>query len=145
MFPILQSPHDVALIFRKCQLHTTWEFLLENGGSELTDRADNAQENTKQEGLLILYPRQAVQAHPHEVSKVAKSPPVQVSKTTVKPPKSLFSHSVLGTASHHLKSFRAPAASLAASAPAPSMAAPVLEPGRHCFLLQGGLWYSGQV
>ena len=34
MFPILQSPHDVALIFRTCQLHTDWEFLHENGGSE---------------------------------------------------------------------------------------------------------------
>ena len=34
MFPILQSPHDVALIFRTCQLHTTWEVLHEYGGSE---------------------------------------------------------------------------------------------------------------
>ena len=34
IFPILQSPHDVALIFRTCQLHTAWELLHENGGSE---------------------------------------------------------------------------------------------------------------
>ena len=34
MFPILQSPHDVALIFRTCQLHTAWELLHENGGNE---------------------------------------------------------------------------------------------------------------
>ena len=34
MFPILQSHCDVALIFRKCQLHTAWEFLHENDGSE---------------------------------------------------------------------------------------------------------------
>ena len=31
------------------------------------------------------------------------------------------------------------------SAPDLSVAAPVLEPGRHCFLLQGVLWYSIQV
>ena len=34
MFPILQSPHDVALIFQTCKLHTAWEFLHGNGGSE---------------------------------------------------------------------------------------------------------------
>ena len=34
VFPILQSPHDVALIFRTCQLHTALEFQHENGGSE---------------------------------------------------------------------------------------------------------------
>ena len=34
VFPILQSPHNVALIFRTCQLHTAWELLHENGGSE---------------------------------------------------------------------------------------------------------------
>ena len=34
MFSILQSPHDVALIFRTCQLHTALEFLHGNGGSE---------------------------------------------------------------------------------------------------------------
>ena len=34
VFPILQSPHNVALIFRTCQLHTAWEFLHSNGGSE---------------------------------------------------------------------------------------------------------------
>ena len=34
VFPILQSPHDVALIFRTCQLHTAWELLHENGGNE---------------------------------------------------------------------------------------------------------------
>ena len=33
-FSILQSPHDVALIFRTCQLHTAWELLYENGGNE---------------------------------------------------------------------------------------------------------------
>ena len=32
--PILQSPHDVALITRTCQLHTALELLHENGGSE---------------------------------------------------------------------------------------------------------------
>ena len=34
VFPILQSPPDVALIFRTCQLQTACEFLHENGGSE---------------------------------------------------------------------------------------------------------------
>ena len=34
VFPLLQSPHDVARIFRTCQLHTAWDFLHENGGSE---------------------------------------------------------------------------------------------------------------
>ena len=34
VFPILQSPHDVTLIFRICHLHTAWEFLHGNGGSE---------------------------------------------------------------------------------------------------------------
>ena len=34
VFPILQSPHDVAVIFRTCQLHTAWELLHESGGSE---------------------------------------------------------------------------------------------------------------
>ena len=34
VFPILQSPHDVALIFQTCQLPTDWEFLHGNGGSE---------------------------------------------------------------------------------------------------------------
>ena len=34
VFPIRQSPHDVALIFRICQLHKAREFLHENGGSE---------------------------------------------------------------------------------------------------------------
>ena len=34
VFPILQSPHDVALIFWTGQLHTAWEFLHGNGGSE---------------------------------------------------------------------------------------------------------------
>ena len=34
MFPILQSPPDMALNFRTCQLHTAWELLHENGGNE---------------------------------------------------------------------------------------------------------------
>ena len=34
VYPILQSPHGVTLIFRTCQLHTAWELLNENGGSE---------------------------------------------------------------------------------------------------------------
>ena len=34
VFPILHSPHDVALIFRTCQLYTAWELLHENGGNE---------------------------------------------------------------------------------------------------------------
>ena len=64
MFPILHSPHDVALIFWTCQLHNAWEFLHENGGSEqpaawhgqllhYTGRADNTQDNTKLEDLLM--------------------------------------------------------------------------------------------
>ena len=65
VFPILQSPHDVALFFRTCQLHTAGEFLHDNGGSErqqpgmgtallhCTGSADNTQDNTKQEDLLI--------------------------------------------------------------------------------------------
>ena len=60
VFPILQSPHDVALIFRTCPLHTAWEFPQENGGSELLaawhgcpDRADNTKNNNKHKYLLI--------------------------------------------------------------------------------------------
>ena len=34
VFPILQYPHDVPLIFWTCQLHTAWDFLHGNGGSE---------------------------------------------------------------------------------------------------------------
>ena len=34
MFPILQSPPDMALNFWTCQLHTAWELLHENGGNE---------------------------------------------------------------------------------------------------------------
>ena len=34
VFPILQSPPDMALNFRTCQLHTAWELLHENGGNE---------------------------------------------------------------------------------------------------------------
>ena len=105
-------------------------------------RADNNQENTKQEDLLIQkyrIPRQNVQAPPPEVSKVTKSLPFQVSEATVKPPQSLIFHCVLGATSHHKKSF------MAASAPASSLAAPVLEPGHHYFLLQGGVCYGGQV
>ena len=63
---------------------------------------------------------------------MAKSLPVQVSKATVKPPQSLLFQS-LSAASHPKESFPSPAASLAASAPAPS---PVLEPSHHCFLLR---------
>ena len=70
---------------------------------------------------------------------------MKVSEATVKPPQSLLFHCVLGAASHHKESFPAPDASLAASAPAPSLAAPVLEPGCRCFLLQGGLCCGGQV
>ena len=33
-FPILQSPPDVAQVFRTCQLHTAWQLLKENSGSE---------------------------------------------------------------------------------------------------------------
>ena len=82
---------------------------------------------------------------PPKVSKVAKSLAVQVSEANVKPLQNLLFHCVLGAASHYKKYFPAPAASLAASAPAPSLAAPVLELGHHCFLLQGGLCYGGQV
>jgi hypothetical protein len=35
VFQILQSPPDVAQIFWTCQLHTTWQLLHHNGGSEL--------------------------------------------------------------------------------------------------------------
>ena len=34
MFPILQSQHGVALILWTCQLHTAWELLHGNVGSE---------------------------------------------------------------------------------------------------------------
>ena len=156
MFPILQSPHDVALIFRTCQLHTAWELLHENGGNERQaawhgklhwqGRQHPGKYQTRRFiDTGILYPRQDVQALPPKVSKVAKSLPVQVSKANVKPPQSLLFHCVLGATSHHKESFPAPAASLAASAPAPFLAAPVLEPGHHCFLLQGSLCYGGQV
>ena len=70
---------------------------------------------------------------------------MQVSEATVKPLQSLLFHCVLGTTSHYKESFPAPGAFLAASAPAPSLAAPVFEPGRRCFLLQPGLCFGGQV
>ena len=60
VFPILQSPHYAALIFRTGLLHTAWEILHENGGSErqaaghgCTGRADNTNNNTKHKELLI--------------------------------------------------------------------------------------------
>ena len=34
VFPILQSPPDVAQIFWTCQLHTAWQLLHNNGGIE---------------------------------------------------------------------------------------------------------------
>jgi hypothetical protein len=34
VFPIVQSPPDVAQIFWTCQLHTAWQLLHGNGGSE---------------------------------------------------------------------------------------------------------------
>ena len=34
MFPIFQSPPNVAQIFWICQLHTAWQLLHDNGGSE---------------------------------------------------------------------------------------------------------------
>ena len=34
VFPILQSPSDVAQILWICQLHTARQLLLDNGGSE---------------------------------------------------------------------------------------------------------------
>ena len=149
MFSFLQSPHDVALIFRTCQLHTAWELLHENGGNERQaarhgqlhwkDKQQPGKHQTRRFITEILYHRQDVQALPPQVPKVAKSLHVQVS---FKPPQNLLFHCVLGTTSHHKESFPDPAASLAASAPAPFLAAPVLEPGHHCFLLQGGLCYG---
>ena len=112
-------------------------------------RADNIKENTNQEDLLIqeycISAKISKLLLLSEVSKVAKSLPVQLSETTVKPPQSLLFNCVLRAASHHQESFPAPAAFLAASAPAPSLATPVLEPGCRCFLLQDDLRYGGQV
>jgi hypothetical protein len=34
VFPILQSPPDVAQIFWTCQLHALWQLLKKNGGRE---------------------------------------------------------------------------------------------------------------
>ena len=58
MFLIL---HDVALIFRTCQLHTAWDSAMgmvavsaqQPGMGNCTGKEDNTQENTKQEDLLI--------------------------------------------------------------------------------------------
>ena len=72
---------------------------------------------------------------PLEVLKVAKTLPRQVSEAPPAKPAKAFSSA--GSS--------APPASTKSSSPAPSPSAPVLEPGCHCFLLQGGLWYGGQV
>ena len=77
-----------------------------------------------------------------EIPGRCKSLPVQVSDATVKPPQSHLFYCILGASSHHQKSFPAPAASLAVSAPAPSLAALVLDPSRLCFLLKSGLRYG---
>ena len=89
--PLGLCPFLVALIFRTCQLHTVWEFLHKNGGSErpaawhgkLHWQGRQHQGKYQSRRLIdngILYPRQDVQALPSEVSKVAKSLPVQVSE-----------------------------------------------------------------
>ena len=44
MFSIIYFPHDVALTFHTCPVHT---------GNCCTGRADNTQDNTKKEVLLI--------------------------------------------------------------------------------------------
>ena len=111
MFPILMSPQHVALIFQTCQLHTVWELLHENGGSErpaawhgqLHWQGRQHQGKHQSRGLIntgILYPRQDVQALLSEVSKVAKSLSVQLSEATVKPPQGLLFHCALCAASH---------------------------------------------
>ena len=108
-----------------------------------TDRADNTRENTNQEDLLIQeyciptkmsklflprcqkWPRAFLCKHLKLLSNLLKA-----SSSTVS--------SVLPAITKNPSP--AQAASMAASAPAPSLAAPVLPPGRRCFLLQGGLW-----
>ena len=103
--------------------------------------------------------------HP-KVLKVDKKLPVQVSKAPIKPAKASSSTVSLAPAAITKNPFPAPAVYLAALVPVkyldcssllirvlnkttsalvPSVAAPVLEPGRQCFLLQGILWYSIQV
>ena len=112
MCPILKSPHDVALI----QLHTAWELLHGIGGSEhlaawhgqlhWQGRQHPGKYQTR--GFIdtgIVYTRQDVQGLPSKLLNVAKSLPMQVSKSTVKPPQGLLFHCVLGAASHHQESF----------------------------------------
>ena len=103
---------------------------------------------------------------PPEVLKVDKKLPVQVSEAPIKPTKASSSTVSLAPPAITKNPFPAPAVYLAASvlvkylncssllirvlnkttsAPAPSVAAPVLEPGCRCFLQQGVLWYSIQV
>jgi hypothetical protein len=90
------------------------------GMGNCTGRADNIKVNTNQEDLLIQeYCIPTKMSKLFQVSKVAKCLLVQVSEATVKPPQRLLFNCVLGAASHHQESFPAPAASLAASAPAP--------------------------
>ena len=118
------------------------------GIGKCTGRTDNTQENTKQEYLLLqeyCIPVKMSMLFLPRCQKWPKSLLVQVSEATVKPPQSLFFQTLSsGATSHHKESFPAPATSLPASAPAPSLAATVLEPSNHCFLLQGSLSYGGQ-
>ena len=150
---MLQSPPDVALIFRTYQLHTAWELLYENGSRErqaawrgqLHWRADNTQKTIKQKKLSTqkyCIPANISKLFHPKCWKWPRAFPCMVMKLLSNRPKS--SSSTVSSALHK-ESFPAPTASLAASASAPYQAAPVLEPGCRCYLLQGSLWYGGQV
>ena len=111
IIPILQSPHDVALIFRTVSFTLPGKFCMrmeavstqQPGMGNCTGRADKTQENTKQEDLLIQ--KYCIPAKISYVLKVAKSLPVEVSEATVKPLQSVLFHCVLGTTSYHKESF----------------------------------------
>ena len=77
MFPILQSPQDVALIFsftlpgNFCMIIAAVSSQ-QPGMGNCTDRADNIEENTKQEDLLI-----QEYCIPAKMSKLQSSRPLQ--------------------------------------------------------------------
>ena len=109
------------------------------GMGNCTGRADNTQKNTNQEDLLIqeyCIPAKMSKLFLPRCQKWPRAFPCKYLKLL----SNLLKASSSTVSSVPPAITPAQAASLAASAPAPSLAAPVLQPGRRCFLLQGGLW-----
>ena len=103
------------------------------GMGNCTGRADNTQVNTNQEDCLI--PTNMSKFFLPRCQKWPRAFPCKYLKLL----SNLLKASTSNVSSMPPAITPAQAASLAASAPALSLAAPVLQSGRHCFLLQGGL------